>query len=232
MKPYLAILRQNLLGSPNIGVYALTTNSYTILPFNQSVRKINRFNKFLGGQVISTTVGGTRLIGVLAVANSNGIVLPNFTLEEEIKTMKSFLNINVERIEGKLNAYGNLILVNDYGGIVGKNLIKEKNAIRKIEDVLDIELVQGKIAGLPYVGSLAAATNTGVLTHPLLQEEESKLLEEVLKVRVDLGTVNGGNPFVSSGLLVNDSGVIIGQLTTGPEIMVISNLFGESALSL
>jgi translation initiation factor 6 len=42
---------------------------------------------------------------------------------------------------------------------------------------------------LPYVGSLAVATNKGVLTHPLLKEEEKKTLESVFKVPVDVGTI-------------------------------------------
>ena len=220
------ISRLDLLGSPNIGVYAFTTNIYTIIPVRTSKRKINRFSDFLKGKIIHTTVGGTRLIGVLAAGNSNGIVLPYFTFNEELKAIKAALDTNVERIASKVNAFGNLILVNDHGGIVGKNLMREKTAIHKIEDTLDVELAQGEIAGLPYVGSLAAATNTGVLAHPMLKDEEHNLLEDVLKVRVDLGTINGGSHFISSGILVNDNGVIIGNLTTGPEIMVISDLFG------
>ena len=40
---------------------------------------------------------------------------------------------------------------------------------------LGVEVFQGEIAGLPSVGSLAVATNKGVLAHPLLKEEEKKL---------------------------------------------------------
>jgi translation initiation factor 6 len=221
----LAILRFNLLGNPNIGIYALTTNSYTLIPIKNLKGKIKRISEFLKGQLISTTVGGTRLIGVLATANSNGVVLPNFALDDEIRAMRALLDINVSRIKSKINAFGNFILANDNGGIVGKNLMQEKKIIHKIEDILDIELVHGHIAGLPYVGSLAVATNTSVLAHPLLRDDEKKVLTDVLKVRVKLGTINGGNPFISSGLLVNDHGAIISSLTTGPEIMTISNLF-------
>lgn len=226
MISYLAILRFNLLGNPNIGIYALTTNSYTLIPTKNLEGKIKRLSTFLNGQLIPTTIGGTRLIGVLAAANSNGIVLPNFILDDEIRVMRTLLDTNIDRIKSKINAFGNLILVNDHGGIVGKNLMREKKIIHKIEDILDIELVPGQIAGLPYVGSLAVATNTGVLAHPLLRDDEKKVLTDVLKVRVDLGTINGGNPFISSGILVNDHGAIISHLTTGPEIMMISNLFG------
>jgi translation initiation factor 6 len=222
---HLAILRYNLLGSPNIGIYALTTNSFTLVPTKNLTGKIRQISQILKGTLIPTTIGGTRLIGVLTVANSNGIVLPNFTFDEEFRVLKSHLDINIDRISSKVNAFGNLLLVNDHGGIIGKKSLLEKKILHQLEDVLDVELVYSQIAGLPYVGSLAVATNTGVLVHPLLQDDEKKVLMDVLKVQVNVGTINGGNPFISSGILVNDHGVIISHLTTGPEIMVISNLF-------
>ena len=45
---------------------------------------------------------------------------------------------------------------------------------------MGVEAVPGEIAGLPYVGSLAVATNKGVVAHPLLKDSERKLLEDVL----------------------------------------------------
>ena len=138
--------------------------------------------------------------------------------------IQEYIKGNVKRIESKKTALGNLILANDKGAIVGGNLMKEIKIIKKIRDSLDVELVSGQIAGLPYVGSLAVATNKGVLAHPMLKYEEKQLLEDVLKTKVDVGTINGGIPFVNSGILANDKGVIIGSFTTGPEIIMISNI--------
>ena len=82
-------------------------------------------------------------------------------------------------------------------------------------------MVSNVIAGLPYVGSLATATNKGVLAHPMLKEGERKVLEDALKVPVDVGTVNCGIPYVDTGLLGNSSGAVTGLLTTGPEMFII-----------
>lgn len=86
-----------------------------------------------------------------------------------------------------------------------------------------MEAVQGEIAGLPYVGSLGVATNKGVLVHPLLKDSERKLLENMLKVPVDVGTVNCGVPYVGTGLIGNRHAVVAGSLTTGPEMFIIGN---------
>ncbi len=93
--------------------------------------------------------------------------------------------------------------------------------MKKIADTLGVEVVRGEIAGLPYVGSLATATNKGVLAHPMLREEEEKVLADVLKVPVDVGTINCGVPYVSTGLIGNDWGAVAGSVTTGPEMFII-----------
>jgi translation initiation factor 6 len=61
----------------------------------------------------------------------------------------------------------------------------------------------------------------------MLGDEERELLKEVLKVDVDVGTINMGCPFVASGILANDNGVVVGGLTTGPETLIISNVWNK-----
>ena len=60
-----------------------------------------------------------------------------------------------------------------------------------------------------------------MLAHPLLKDEERKVLNDVLKVPVDVGTVNCGIPYVATGLVANSYGAMIGLLTTGPEMFII-----------
>jgi len=98
-------------------------------------------------------------------------------------------------------------------------------AIKKVSETLGVEAVAGEVAGLPYVGSLAVATNKGVLAHPLLRDSERKLLEDVLKVPVDVGTINCGIPYVGTGLIGNSYATVVGLLTTGPEMFIIGHAF-------
>jgi translation initiation factor 6 len=205
----------------------LATNSYIIVPFEMDEKKIEKLEINLKGEVIRTSIGGSRLIGVLAVANSNGILLPHYTHDDEIEIIKSIVKVDVEKIISKRNALGNLILVNDYGALIDTKLMRERGVAKKIEDVLGVEVVKGEIAGLSYVGSLAVTTNKGVLTHPMLKEKERELLKDVLKVPVEVGTINFGIPFVSSGLIANGNGIAVGNLTTGPETIIISNIFSQ-----
>jgi translation initiation factor 6 len=221
----LSASRMSILGSPNIGVYALATNNFVLVPPGISDAKAKRLESFLVAPVIRASLGGTVLLGILAAANSNGMVVPGFVSDEEIQVLSSIVG-NVVRVESKRNALGNLILVNDRGALVSESLYREKSVISKIQDVLGVEMMQGQIAGRPYVGSLAAVTNSAALVHPLVEDEEKKLISESLKVNVDTGTVNGGCPLVHSGILVNDHGFVVGSLAVGSELMIITNLFG------
>jgi translation initiation factor 6 len=126
---------------------------------------------------------------------------------------------NLTVMETKRTAYGNMVLSNDYGAVVDPRL--KLKTVEKISDTLGVEVVLGEIAGLPYVGSLALATNKGVLVHPLIKEEERQLLKEILKVPIDAGTINCGIPYVATGLIGNNSNVVAGFLTTGPEMFIM-----------
>ena len=216
----MAIFLLSLFGSASIGVYSLATDKMAVIPPQAPETKADKVEEWLGVKVAKTTIGGSVIVGALACANSNGVVLPHYVREEELEIIKAVSNdANLTVMETKRNAYGNMVLTNDYGAIVDPRL--KPKTIEKISDTLGVEVVPGEIAGLPYVGSLVLATNKGVLAHPMIKEEERQLLKEVLKVPVDVGTINCGIPYVSTGLIGNSGNVVAGFLTTGPEMFIM-----------
>jgi translation initiation factor 6 len=191
-----------------------------IIPPQAPETKADKVEEWLDVKVAKTTIGGSVVVGALVCANSNGIVLPHYMRDKELRTLKAVADdANLAIMETKRTAYGNMVLANDYGAIVDPRL--KPKTIEKLSDTLGVEVALGEIAGLPYIGSLALATNKGVLTHPLIREEERQLLEDVLKVPVDVGSINCGIPYVATGLIGNSSSVVAGFLTTGPEMFII-----------
>lgn len=219
------IFSAEISGSPNIGVFSKATDNYIIIPSKIATRDYLKIANFLNTKVITSFIGDSILIGVLVAANSHGILLPHYTFKNEIKLLIKETGVIVEKVESRKTAIGNLILTNDYGAIIDEQL-NEPKLIKTIGEILNVEIVSGTIMKLPYVGSLAIATNKGVLAHPMILDEEKALIEDVLHVPVERGTVNGGVPFVSSGMLANKNGVVVGNMTTGSELFIISNLFG------
>jgi len=209
----------DVFGNASIGVYSLVNDRIAIIPPQVPESKRQKVEEWLKVKVVATTVGKSVVTGALACSNSNGVILPPFAQEEEIEAIKSASDLNVTVMDTKKTAYGNLVLANDHGAVADPRL--KRGVVNKIEDTLGVEVVSNEIAGLPYVGSLATATNKGVLAHPMLKEEERKILKDVLKVHVDVGTINCGIPYVATGLLGNSNGAVAGVLTTGPEMFII-----------
>ena len=81
------------------------------------------------------------------------------------------------------------------------------------------------VAGLVQTGSTVVATNTGAGVHPNATEDEIKAVPEALHVPAEPLTVNGDIPFLSSGIVSNTKSVVVGSLTSGPELIMLSRIF-------
>jgi len=125
--------------------------------------------------------------------------------------------MNVKVLDSNFTALGNLILCNGHGALVSKLFTKREK--KSIENCLGVEACFSTAAGIQTVGSCGVVTGKGCLLHRDASEEEVKIAEEVLKVKADIGTANFGSPFVGSCIIANSKGAIIGESTTGPEII-------------
>jgi translation initiation factor 6 len=217
----LAIYICSLFGSASIGVYSLATDKIVIIPNSVPLKKAEQIAQWAKVKLIHTSIGNSVLVGAYVCANSNGMLLPHLIRAEELEIIRNCFEGNIAVMETRKTAYGNLVLANDHGAIVDQRL-KDVD-VKQISETLCVEAVRGEIVSLPYVGSLAVATNKGILAHPLLKDSERQLLEDVLKVPVDVGTINCGIPYVGTGLIANRYTAVAGSMTTGPEMFIIGN---------
>jgi translation initiation factor 6 len=214
-------LRTNFNGDPNIGMYGFATDKYCFLGANVQQSLLQRVRETLKTEIISSTISGTELTGLFAMGNSNGIILSKIIEDYEVKKLKEN-GLNLKVINSNETALGNLILCNDKGCLISGSLKKFQ---KEISDVLGCEVEIGKIANLDIVGSCGIASNIGCLCHREAREKELKKIEEILKVKVDVGSVTYGTPYVRSGIIVNSNGVLVSDPTTGAEIGRIGEVF-------
>ena len=217
----MTVYLSSIVGSASIGVYSLATENIVLIPRIVPQQKAQEFADWLNVKLAYTFINGSVLAGSLVCANSTGMLVSNGIREEELAALKLVFEGNITVMDSKKTAYGNLILASDKGAVVDPRF--KEAEITKISKALGVEAVPTEIAGLPYVGSLAVATNKGVLAHPLLKDEERKTLETVFKVPIDVGTINCGVPYVGTGLIANSHAAVAGSMTTGPEMFIIGN---------
>ena len=217
------IIKYDVYSGPNIGIYTKVNNEFVFVPNGFAKTKAKNLANYLKTDYLTTSIANTRLLGILVVLNNHGMLLPNTCSQEEVDHLKKHTDLNIKLLDVKYNALGNLICVNDKGGIVSPTI--DKKYVKEIEDVLDIEVIQKKIAGFYQVGAVMSATSNGGIIHPLTDEDDVNAFSNILGVDVEPATINGGVPFVSSGILANDNAVVVGTLTNGPEIMMLTRAF-------
>jgi len=210
------IRKLNLFGNPNVGVYAIATENFVIVPRKLRIRTQRILESILKVAVSATDIGQSRLVGVLCAANSKGICVPPYIMDGELAFLKQELGISVERISTDLTALGNNILCNDKRALVNPEF--ERREREFLAEVLDVEVIAGTINDRKTVGSAAVLTTKGCLIPPTHDKEEIKWLEELFSVPVSVGTINAGVTFIGSGLIANSNGAIAGLLSTGPEL--------------
>jgi len=206
---------------PNIGLFSFATDKFCLVNRFAMKKDVDLLKKVLKVPVYQTSVLGTGLIGIFAAGNSKGIVISDRIYHEEIEEMQR--NFEVLVLETKHTAFGNLILANDNGCIVSSDLDKFRKDIR---DFLGVDTRVGTIGGMDLVGSLAGCKSRGCLAHKEITDKEKKLIEKILDVNVSWATINFGNPWVKSGIIVNSNGLLYGDRTSGPELGIASETLG------
>ena len=219
----MAIYQYTAYKSPNIGIFVKANDSIVLVPYGFAETKTAKLAQYLQVKEVYASVAGTRLLGPMTVMNNNGILLPSIASDEELKMLKQVSKLNVERLSSKFTAIGNLIATNDNGAIVSPLFQGEID--QQVQDVLGVPVQTMTIGGFVQSGSMIIATNVGAGVHPNATEEEIKTVSEALQVPAEPVTVNGGMPFLSSGVITNSKAVIVGTLTTGPELIMLSRIF-------
>jgi len=206
--------KMDISGNPFIGVYCHANEDFALVPNEFTKKMITDVEECLDVEVFQTTIASSSLIGVLVSSNSNGLVATNFAERDELKAVSGKRNILF--IPDVLNAAGNDILCNDRFALVHPGI--KKSSIKKIKDVLGVEVEYGTIAGMNTVGATATVTTSGLLCHPHTSAEELKTLKESFGVEGEIGTTNYGTPLVGACMIANSKGAMVGSTTTPIEL--------------
>ncbi len=212
------IVKENVYGGPNIGVFLRMNNQYLLYPpkINPKLLElIQEMDPTLN--CIETFIAKSSVLGSYVAMNSFGMVVPHLISDDELDTLRGLMqkNFQIVEIETESNAFGNLILCNDQGAILSSKL-KDIQAIIAGALKVPVKIFDFAQSNLP--GACGIANNHGVLVHPLTTEQDADVIASTLHVDIDVSTINCGSPYLGGGAIVNDRCGIFGRESTGPEI--------------
>jgi len=193
------IIKYDVYRGPNIGVYISVNDTIGLVPMGFAETKAKKLEEYLDIEIMYTAIANTRLIGALSVMNNKGFLLPSTAYQDEYDYLKNETDLEIGVLDTKFNALGNVICANDKGAIVSPALSKENCKV--ISDVMGVEVLQKKIAGTHLAGVTLRANNTGAAIHPEAEEKDIEIIADVLSVNMEQTSINGGVPYVTSGIL-------------------------------
>lgn len=211
----------NFENNPNIGLFSFATDKFCIVQKFIRSKDAKLIGNVLKVPVYQASALRTGFLGIFAAGNSSGVIVSDRLEDDEIRQLKA--NVDVLMLETKQTAIGNLMLANDKGCVISKDL--EAHA-KEIRDFLGVDTHVGTIAGMDLVGSLAVCNSKGCLAHKAIEERERKLIEKILGVNVLPDSVNFGNQWIRSGLIANSNGFIAGDQTSGLELGLAAEALG------
>jgi translation initiation factor 6 len=209
-------------GDPHIGIFCRVLEEIAVVPPNASEEFCSALKAALDVELVRTTIQGSGIIGSLLAGNSRAVVVSNLATPEEIRVLEDYRE--VYRLEGTMNAAGNVILANDRFAAVHPEM--EPDVIEDLKSHLGVEVIRMTLGGIKTVGMAGYATNRGVLVHPRATQKELARLETVTDLPIGTGTINMGTGLVGTGLLANSRGYIAGIATSGFELGRIADVFG------
>lgn len=215
--------RADIIGNPNIGVFILATDDMAIVPKNLSDDKVQILKETLEVDIVKSLIAGSNLIGSLATANKNGIVVSPHILDKEIKQLENE-GLNVATIPGNYTAVGNIVACNDKGAIASPFL--SEDAVNILEDTLNVNVEPASMIGSDIIGSLISVTNKGFLIGSKASDDEINFACKIFGVEGNIGTVGHGISLVGACCLANSQGAVVAKESTGPEMARVEQALG------
>ena len=210
------LLKRNINGNSYVGAFSSSSEDITLISRGVSTKDESIIRETLGTETFRISVSGSNLVGIYAVLNSNGILLPDMTYTEELKELDHLKEkIRIGTLKSDMNALGNNILANDKVAIINPNFQRADAEI--IADVLDVEIIRMAIGGYETVGANNILTNNGMVLNNFASDNELEEAKSLVK-NVSQSTANLGSVFVGLASVANTKGLMVGEDTTGFEL--------------
>ncbi len=219
------VIKFSVKGSPFIGIFCRATEKACLVPHGLLSKEKKALEGALQAELVECSLTNTSLIGVLAIGNQNGFVVPSIVENQEIQLLQQ-IGLKIKRVPG-VDALGNLVAVNDRAGICSPHL--PETIVKQIESMLKVPLLRTTVANSDLAGSATFITNRGFACNPNASKMELAKIKQALQLTGNPTSANFGDAFIGNSIVANSNGALVGQHSTPHEMLAIDEaLSGEA----
>ncbi|MBU0667311.1 MAG: translation initiation factor IF-6 [Nanoarchaeota archaeon] len=209
--------------NPNVGLYGYATDNYVLVGYEVPEKELKELERIFGVPVHRISIAGTSLLGVFLVGTNELLLVPPITFDYELEKLKK-LGINYKVFETDLTCLGNNIVLTEHGILVNPEF--DNAGMKKLKSLFNLPIKKLSVFETDALGAVMITRSGYCLLHRDASSQEIKIIEETLKVKVTTGTVNMGSPYIRTGMLCNKNGLIVGDISGGPEIVNAEEALG------
>lgn len=220
MKKNVALLEFE--NNPNIGLFMFANDKVCFVGIDIDEKKKKQIEEVLNVPVHKIKVLGTDLVGVFLSGNNNFILAPEL-FEHEREQLSSVLeqySMDLIIVSHRFNTLGNGFCVADEEIVADKNYPKTILSLIEKESGLKVFSFNSNIFSGP--GSVMIFKNGKYFISQEIEEEE---VTEIVDKVAAVGSVNSGSSYISSGVVGNKFGILLGSMCSTVEIQnLVENL--------
>lgn len=207
-----------LENNPNVGLYVFANDKFCIVGKEIDEKKRKDIENILNVPIYSATILGTDLVGVFISGNNDFILIPN-AYEHEIEMFEKICkdhDVKLNIIDEKMNTFGNNLCISDK--LIVANPKYPKAFFDKLKKKTRLEVFKLENKEFESAGAVCRfVAGKYFVSQQLSEEEVDKFINEI----GGIGTVNSGSNYVSSGIVGNKNGLLIGSASSTIEIQNI-----------
>lgn len=215
------IKKANFKSFSSIGIFCAVSDEVALIPQDSPHKFEKLIEEVFEVEPIKTTLGESNVLGTISKLYKKKVIVSTITTNKEIDYLQE-QGLKVLRL-GSYHAVGNLIAVNKNALLLGRSILEaDKKAISKF---FGVPYASFNLCNTDLVGSVLSLTDKAFAVGATVTEKDFKKVKDLFKVNGNVATVNYGDSFISNGLLVNTKGLMVGENTTGYELMRLDEIF-------
>lgn len=208
--------------NPNIGIYLFANDKFCLIGKKVEEKIKKQIEENLKVPVFYISILDSELVGIFLAGNNQILICPKIYDKEfeKLKEICKKFEVNLIQIDDIKNSYGNNICVGD--DLILINSTYSKKFSTSLFKKTNYKIIEVENKKFNAIGSTSKFIKNKFF---FSQEYKKEELEIILDKICGLGTINSASYFISSGIVGNKNGVIIGSLSTSVEIQNVLESF-------